>query len=112
MKATEIAALAKGFAPVIRDAIEAATAPLKKQIAEQEEKIEQQDERIAELEARPVGLKYLGTFERGTSYAEHDGVTHHGSTWVARRATTSEPGTPDSGWQLAVKRGADGKDLR
>jgi hypothetical protein len=37
-------------------------------------------------------------------------VTHEGSGWIAQRATNAKPGTPNSGFQLAIKRGRDGKD--
>lgn len=36
------------------------------------------------------------------------GVTWAGSFWIAQRATSAKPDTPDSGWRLAVKRGRDG----
>jgi len=67
--------------------------------------------RIAALEARPT-LKYLGTFSDGAWYDEGNCVTHGGSAWICIRRTNVTPGAPDSGWQLAVKRGADGKPGR
>ena len=69
------------------------------------------ESRLAELEQRPE-LKYLGTWERDRVYLEGTAITCKGSLWIARRATAAEPGTPESGWQLACKKGADGRDLR
>jgi hypothetical protein len=75
------------------------------------EELAKRDERIAELEARPAGLQYQGVWKRGASYAKHNGVSHQGSVWVARKDyPTAEPGEPNSGWILAVKRGRDGKN--
>lgn len=72
--------------------------------------IEALSERVRAVEARPVGLSYAGVWRAGEAYAKHTGVTHDGSVWVARTDYPSgEPGTPDSGWQLAVKRGSDGR---
>jgi hypothetical protein len=53
---------------------------------------------------------YRGTFKSGQRYEAGDMVTHEGSGWIAQRATNAKPGTPNSGFQLAIKRGRDGKD--
>jgi hypothetical protein len=75
------------------------------------EELAKRDERIKALEDRPAGLQYQGVWKRGASYAKHNGVSHQGSVWVARKNyPTAEPGEPNSGWILAVKRGRDGKD--
>jgi len=50
-------------------------------------------------------LKYLGTFNMGTSYQKGDAITYGGSLWVALNPTNSKPPGPD--WQLAAKRGRD-----
>lgn len=69
--------------------------------------------RIEELEARPVGLNYRGTFHPSHRYARNDGVTAAGSIWVALQdEPPKSPGEPNSGWMLAVKRGLDGRDRR
>ena len=52
---------------------------------------------------------YKGVWIEG-SYLAGDSVTHEGSTWIAHVDTATRPGTPDSNWQLAVKRGRDGKE--
>jgi len=67
--------------------------------------------RIAALEARPWP-KHRGVFSEGAWYDELNFVIHDGSTWVALRRTNARPGTPDCGWQLTAKRGADGKPGR
>lgn len=41
-------------------------------------------------------------------YDPHDVVTHDGSQWLARAATTTRPGNGASDWMLVVKRGAQG----
>lgn len=42
-------------------------------------------------------------------YQRGDQVTHNGSQWIALHETKAKPGEPNSGWQLTVKRGRDGK---
>ncbi|NBQ42792.1 MAG: hypothetical protein EBU23_09835 [Mycobacteriaceae bacterium] len=58
--------------------------------------------------ALPVPL-YQGVFKADQGYERGDCVTHDGAIWIARSAPISKPGTVGSGWQLAVKRGQDGK---
>lgn len=66
--------------------------------------------RIADLEARPVGVQYRGTWSDTQTYAEHEAVTHAGSLWIARSASIGQrPGMNPSAWQLAVKRGSDAR---
>jgi Phage capsid family len=93
-----MAALAKAFAPVIGEFVEKQTAPLK--------------QRIKELEARP-SLRYCGVWKADVSYGEGAAVTFDGSTWIAKAIAPpgEKPGEHHS-WQLAVKRGRDGKDGR
>jgi hypothetical protein len=52
---------------------------------------------------------YRGTHKAGQQYEAGDMVSHQGSGWIAQRATSATPGTPNSGFQLAIKRGKDGK---
>jgi hypothetical protein len=56
----------------------------------------------------PVVL-YRGTFKAGQQYDAGDMVSQSGSGWIAQRPTSSTPGTPNSGYQLAIKRGKDAK---
>lgn len=51
---------------------------------------------------------YRGLWKAG-SYQRGDEVTSDGSQFIAMRDTDKEPGTIDSGWRLACKRGRDGK---
>ena len=44
-------------------------------------------------------------------YTKGDAVTYGSSLWIARADTDEAPGTGKD-WQLAVKKGRDGKDLR
>lgn len=53
---------------------------------------------------------FRGVYKQETAYEQGDTVTWAGSCWVALKATTEKPGTGTE-WQLAVKRGRDGKDL-
>jgi len=57
----------------------------------------------------PVML-YQGVWKSGQTYKNGDCVTRDGNVWHAFRDTDAQPGTADSGWQLATKRGRDGRD--
>src|SRR5438552_2158684 len=71
--------------------------------------LERLEARIKALEARPA-LQYLGIWTEGDQHREGDFVTYHGSLWHCNAiATQSRPGDGDA-WQLAVKRGANGRD--
>jgi hypothetical protein len=61
--------------------------------------------RVAELESAP--LKYMGTWKQGAAYGRGALVTFDGSIFHANREYPGKPATPNSGWQLAVKRGKD-----
>lgn len=54
---------------------------------------------------------YRGVWREG-EYKRGDSVTRDGSQWIALKDTSTQPGAPNSDWQLAVKRGRDGKDKR
>lgn len=51
-----------------------------------------------------------GVYKQGMKAQAGDCVSFGGSLWVAQRDTDAKPGTDDSGWRLAVKKGRDGKD--
>jgi hypothetical protein len=53
-----------------------------------------------------------GVFKEGEPYVRGDVVTWGGSLWIAQKATSAKPDSPDSGFRLAVKRGRDGKDAK
>ena len=53
---------------------------------------------------------YKGVFVEGTTYAKGDAVTFGGSVFIARATTKDKPEESAAGWQLAVKRGRDGRE--
>jgi len=74
------------------------------------------DARIEALEATTDqvltrGIFYAGTWQKALGYDRGSAITHAGSLWIA--VTNAEqgeaPGASDC-WQLAAKRGRDGKD--
>lgn len=95
-------AFTERLAGVIGESVRAAIAPLKNRNADLEA-------RIVALENRPQ-LQYLGTWSGNKSYAPGNAVTHHGSLWICKAAAATEPGIDHESWQLAVKRGRDGRD--
>lgn len=108
MTEKDLQTIARGFAPVVREVIQQALdmelAPLRQQIHELKTKVH-------ELESQ--GLKYCGVWDQQKAYGRGDVVTHAGSAWVCREATTAKPGEADiasRAWQLVVKRGRDGRD--
>lgn len=61
--------------------------------------------------ALPIQI-YKGVHREGEVYEAHDNVTWAGSQWTSTKSeNTDKPGTSDS-WQLTVKAGRNGKDLR
>jgi hypothetical protein len=94
MKQESMKALMAALAPVIHDHVEKVTQPLRN--------------RITELEAKPE-MKYHGIWSEKTSYPVGSFVTDGGSVWFCSKRSTERPGTSDS-WQLACKRGRDGRD--
>jgi hypothetical protein len=68
-------------------------------------------ERIEALESRE-STSYRGVWSPIEAYKGGALITDHGSLWHARRDSENErPGQSDA-WQLAVKRGRNGKDAR
>ena len=56
---------------------------------------------------------YKGTHKDDVNYEKGDFTTWGGSLWHAWRDNPSgRPGTKDSGWKLAVKKGQNGKDAK
>lgn len=72
----------------------------------------------ADLELRLKALEesdaipYQGTYENDRQYQRGQFVTFNGSLWHANKTTKQSPGSGSSDWQLAVKRGRDGKDAK
>jgi hypothetical protein len=54
-------------------------------------------------------IEYKEIHKAGESYTPGDFVTYNGSVWACIKSTTATPGTKDSGWRLAVKRGLNGR---
>jgi hypothetical protein len=55
---------------------------------------------------------YKGVYRDDEAYDAHDNVTWAGSQWTSTKAeNTDKPGSSDA-WQLTVKAGRNGKDLR
>lgn len=57
----------------------------------------------------PIPL-YDGTYDQEKGYRRGDMATWGGSVWHCDEPKGLKPGTPDSGWTLAVKAGRPGKD--
>jgi hypothetical protein len=66
---------------------------------------------LKELAAKPH-VKYTGVYQTGKTYGPGDAATHAGSLWICKTDDAGEPGKDFVGWQLAVKRGRDGRDAR
>ena len=53
------------------------------------------------------------TFKHDRAYEKGDGVSYGGSFWIAKcDAPKGVPGSGETDWRCAVKKGRDGKDLR
>jgi hypothetical protein len=81
--------------------VESLSTTLRERFEKSDRRIEQLEQRIFELEARPH-LRYCGVFRDGEQYQPGVFVTHAGAVWHANRRTGDRPGTSDA-WQLAVK---------
>lgn len=87
----------------VANCIKDAVAPLHARIETLETGFER---RFAEMVARQ---KYCGAHERGRQYRRANSVTAGGNLWIALCDTVQAPGDgPD--WQMAVRKGRDGKD--
>jgi hypothetical protein len=64
--------------------------------------------RIAALEAAQKNFGWRGVYKQGEIYPAGAWTTHDGSLWIAERDTMDRPGSADSGWKLAVKKGRGG----
>jgi len=63
-----------------------------------------------EVVIRVAGHVDRGVWRQDASYLSGDGVTRDGSYWIAQMDhPPGKPGETNSGWRLAVKRGAEGK---
>ena len=83
--------------------------PLVERLDAQDATMRAQAERIAVLEARPIGCVDGGVWTAGRVYERGTGTTHGGAYWVAQRETLREPADGNDDWRLAVSRGRQGK---
>ncbi len=65
-------------------------------------------EEVQQQVSAPLAEAYKGVW-KAEAYKRGSAVTWGGSLWIARRDTEAKPEANDD-WQLAVKRGRDGKD--
>lgn len=72
----------------------------------------QAGETVIEKSVRIAAVIDHGTFKPGT-YEKGDGVSYGGSFWIAKCDNPQGvPGSGETDWRCAVKKGRDGKDLR
>jgi hypothetical protein len=69
-------------------------------------------QRVTLVEGLIQNMRYCGIWATGQDYVVGNSVTHGGSLWICRKPTHGRPGEDVHGWQLAVKKGRDGRDLR
>lgn len=74
-------------------------------------KVKTNGDKIENVYRLPV-LLYRGVFESGTEYQRGDVVSKSGSSWHCNAESTKAIPGESKDWQLMVKRGSDGKDLR
>lgn len=96
MTKEEVEALSKGIAEGIRPRL----AALEERLKALEESMES-----AKKSMNGRGIRYRGVYQPSEFYDPGDLATHDGGLWHCHQKTVSRPGTPDSGWQLAVKSG-------
>lgn len=103
MKEHELTSVVRGIAPAIKEFVS-------KMLAGSTSRLASLEARMVALEAAPR-IHYRGVWEAGSHYAEGATVTHKGGLWIAlENDPPAEPGDGVSGWQLAVKRGRDGRN--
>ncbi|RWC10778.1 MAG: hypothetical protein EOS52_23705 [Mesorhizobium sp.] len=75
-----------------------------------EARLDHVEQQTAALEKS--GIKYGGVYQRANTYSRGTIVTHLGSAWIALKDADVGVVPQDSPdiWQLAIKRGRDGKD--
>ena len=89
--------LAKELCDLIRQHVAAVTKSLR--------------DRVEVLEKQAAEFKYVGVWRDGANYRKNNFCTHDGSVWICLADTEGRPGQSLQ-WQLAVKRGRDGKDAK
>jgi hypothetical protein len=75
------------------------------------DKIEALELRTVEAETKAAEFRYRGVWQPGEHYRKNNFVTYDASVWACLRDTEGKPGQ-SLDWQLAVRKGKDGKDAR
>jgi hypothetical protein len=94
--------LAKEIADLIRVHVATATKPLR-------DRIEVLELRNVEVEKQAAEFRYRGVWQPSEQYCRNNFVTHDGSVWICLHDGAGKPGQCLD-WQLAVRKGRDGKD--
>jgi hypothetical protein len=89
---------------MIKQHVAAATKPLR-------DRIEALEHRVVEAETKAAEFRYRGVWQPGEQYRRNNFVTYDASVWACLRDTEGKPGQCLD-WQLAVRKGKDGKDAR
>jgi hypothetical protein len=63
----------------------------------------------AEVEKQTKEIRYRGVWQPGEQYRKNNSCTYDGGFWMCLRDTQGNPGL-SLDWQLAVRKGKDGKD--
>lgn len=107
IKFRQLPGIMDSIADVIRQFTDAAVAPLMKRL----DALERENADLKAAAAKNLADFYRGVWQPAQfdAYQRGMAVTHDGCLWIARVETRAKPGTNDD-WQLAVKRGRDGKD--
>lgn len=58
------------------------------------------------------GFRYRGYWRDGMKAKRGEAFTHDGSVWWAVRNTEDKPCNESPDWQVAVRKGRDGRDSR
>lgn len=73
----------------------------------------QAGETVIEKSVKIAAVIDSGIFKHEGAYAKGDGVSYGGSFWIAKcDSPHGVPGSGETDWRCAVKKGRDGKDLR
>lgn len=73
----------------------------------------QAGETVIEKSIKIAAVLDRETFKHDGAYEKGDGVSYGGSFWIAKcDAPKGVPGSGETDWRCAVKKGRDGKDLR
>lgn len=73
----------------------------------------QAGETVIEKSVKIAAVIDRETFKHDGAYEKGDGVSYGGSFWIAKcDAPKGVPGSGETDWRCAVKKGRDGKDLR